>query len=123
MKFDKKQLERWIDTELNCLRYYGNRDDCKSLTITYNLYDEVKSIGYTKRPLRLDRRCAPVSITCDTDITNSTKIEDLYVIYTWDRSNSFTPVEIFIKLFPERKMEIFDILQSQESNPNTTIFI
>lgn len=123
MKFDKKQLERWIDTELGVLRYYGFREDRWALTENSNIYEDIRSIGYTKRPMPLIRRCSPVSITSDVEINSSTKIEDLYVHNTWDRTNHFSPCEIFIMIYPDRKMEIINILKSRESNPSTTVII
>ena len=123
MKFDKKQLERWIDTELGLLRYYGFREDRCLLNENSDIYKDVRSIGYTKRPMELSLRCVPATITSDSPITSQTKIEDLYLVYTRNQENTFTPVETFIKLFPQRKMEIINILTSQESNPSTTIHI
>lgn len=124
MKFDKKQLEKWIDTELNVLRYYGYREDRKLLIIdSPNIYADVRSIGYCKRSTPLIRRCSPVMITSDKEITENTKIEDLYVVHTWSREDMYTPVEIFMKLYPTRIKDILYILQSEESNPSTTVRI
>lgn len=35
----------------------------------------------------------------------------------------YSPCEVFMKMFPDRKSEIIEILQNQESNPPTTIYI
>lgn len=123
MKFDKQQLEKWIDTELGFIRYYGYREDRYSLTESSDIYNEVRSIGYAKRTMTLSDRCSPVSIGSDTPITTQSKIEDLYVTYTRNKENSFSPCEIFIKLFPERKMEIINIIKNQEPNSPTRINI
>ena len=122
-RFTIKELERWIDTELNALRYYGLREDRYKLSEDSDIYRDLRSIGYCKRTMKLDRRCVPVLITSDIEIISSTKIEDLYVVYTFERDGNFTPCEIFIKLYPDRKMEILNILKSTESNPSTTIEI
>jgi len=122
MKFDKKQLERWIDHELSFLRYYGFREDRMKLTTDSNLYEDIRVIGYTKRPMSLRNRCIPAVIKCDTEINSNTKIEDLYT--TQDRvSNIYSPCEVFMKMFPDRSQEIIDILKNQESNPSTAVYI
>lgn len=122
MKFDKKQLERWIDHELSFLRYYGFREDRMKLTTDSNLYEDIRVIGYTKRPMSLRNRCIPAVIKCDTEINSNTKIEDLYT--TQDRvGNIYSPCEVFMKMFPDRRSEIIEILQNQESNPSTAVLI
>lgn len=122
MKFDKKQLERWIDHELSFLRYYGLREDRIKLTTDSNLYEDIRVIGYTKRPMSLRNRCIPALIKCDTEINSNTKIEELYT--TDERTGViYSPCEVFMKMFPDRKSEIIEILQNQESNPPTTIYI
>ena len=122
MKFDKKQLERWIDHELSFLRYYGLREDRMKLTTDSNLYDDIRVIGYTKRPMSLRNRCIPAVIKCDTEINSNTKIEELNT--TDERTGDiYSPCEVFMKMFPDRKDEIIEIIKNQESNPPTTIYI
>lgn len=122
MKFNENQLEKWIDTELSYLRYYGYRDDRRSLSIDSDIYRDVRSIGYAKRSMPLHYRCPPVLIESDVDI-NKSKISDLFVTGDGRTDKSFTPCEVFIKLFPHRKYEIIDILKSEETNPLTKIKI
>lgn len=121
MKFDKNQLERWIDQELSLLRYYGYREDRARLNNNSNLYEDIRSIGYTKRPMSLRNRCVPTLIKSDSEISPNTKIEDLYISY--DRINTYSPCEVFMKMFPNRRDEVIQILQNQKSNPTTTIYI
>jgi hypothetical protein len=122
MRFDETQLEKWIDTELSFLRYYGDRGDRQLLNLESDIYRDIRSIGYTKRVIPLPNRCAPVFIKSVKDITISS-IDDLYVSGDPRMENNFTPCEIFIQLFPHRKYEIIDILKSNESNPSTKIKI
>ena len=122
MKFDKKQLERWIDHELSFLRYYGFREDRMKLTNDSNLYEDIRVIGYTKRPMPLKNRCIPAVIKCDTEINSNTKIEELYT--TQERTGDiYSPCEVFMKMFPDRKGDIIGIIKSEESNPSTAIYI
>lgn len=121
MKFNKQQLERWIDHELSFLRYYGYKEDRIKLTINSDIYKDVRVIGYTKRPMPLTQRCIPAIIKCDTEINSNTKIEDLYHISERKSDQNYSPCEVFMKMFPDRRGEIIDILKNQESNPSTTI--
>ena len=123
MKFNKQQLERWIDHELSFLRYYGYREDRMKLTIDSNIYEDVRSIGYTKRTMPLSHRCIPATIKCDTEINSTTKIEDLYIITERKTDQNYSPCEVFMKIFPDRRKEVIDILKNQESNPPTKVFI
>jgi hypothetical protein len=121
MNFTKDDLEKWINHELSFLRYYGWREDREALTNDSDIYRDVRSIGYTKRVISLSTRCSPAIIKCDSEINQLTKIEDLYLVSELKSDNNFTPCEVFIKLFPERKMEIIDIIKSFESNLNFKI--
>lgn len=123
MKFDKKQLARWVETELSTLRYYGLREDRYLLNENSDIYKELRSIGYTKRPMTLMDRCIPATIKCDSEITTETSINDLYVVFERKSETTYSPCEIFMKLFPDRKKEIIDILKNPESNPKIDITI
>jgi len=123
MKFDKQQLEKWIDHELSFLRYYGYREDRMNLTIDSDIYKDVRVIGYTKRPMPLTQRCIPAIIKSDVEINSNTKIEDLYHISERKSDQNYSPCEVFMKMFPGRRSEIINILQNPESNPPTKIYI
>ena len=103
-----EQIEKWADTEAGCLRYYGMREHREALNVDSDLYRDIQSIGYTKRPMELHRRCAPVSLTSDGPIGPEMNLNDLHVVYTWSRENTFTPLEIYLKLFPEKKIQIIE---------------
>lgn len=106
----KEQLDKWIDTEINWIRYYGYRSDRESLTEKSDIYNDIRSIGYTKRVIPLIRRCSPVTITSDETITASTKLENMFELHTWDRYNIFTPLEIYWIIYPEKRKEVINLL-------------
>ena len=106
----KEQLLKWVDTEISALRYYGYREDREKLTEDSNLYQDIQSIGYVKRPMPLTQRCAWTSITADEIITSSTKLEDMYEVHTWNRDNIFTPLEIYWIIYPEKRKEVINLL-------------
>lgn len=115
---NKKDLQRALDTEIGGLRYYLHISSKVEMTVDSKLYDEFISIGYTKRPLPLDRRCAPFAITSNEKITIDTNVEDLYIIYELKdgEKNKYTPLEIFWILYPERRREIILNLNCEQSD-------
>ena len=106
----KEQLDKWIDTEIGALRYYGLRADRETLTEESNLYDHLRSIGYTKKVIPLHRRCAETTITSNKTITKDTKLEDMYEIHSWDRDNKYSPLEIYWMICPEKRKHIIWLL-------------
>lgn len=106
----KQQLDKWIDIEINALRYYGYREDREKLTENSNLYQDIRPIGYVKRQMSLTRRCSWTSITANEIITSSTKLEDMFEVHTWNRDNIFTPLEIYWIIYPEKRNEIINLL-------------
>jgi hypothetical protein len=121
MNFTKDDFEKWINHELSFLRYYGWREDRELLTNDSNIYKEVRSIGYTKRVIPLPNRCAGAIIKSDSEITPLTKLEDLYLVSELKSDKNWTALEVFIKIFPERKPEVISILKSLEPNLNFKI--
>ena len=90
----EKEFEIAIEQEISWLRYYALKRD--ELTESSNLYDDLISIGYTKRVIPLSDRCPKFIVTSENQITEKTRIEDL-VIITERRNtqdNKFTPLEV-----------------------------
>lgn len=114
---NKKELLKALDVELNALRYYAYYPSRKSMTINSSLYDEFVPIGYTKRPMILSRRCAPIVLTSNEKININTKLEDIYIIYEFNdkNKNKYTPLELFWILYPDRREEIIINLNSEQS--------
>ena len=83
-----------IEQEISWLRYYALKRD--ELTESSNLYDDLISIGYTKRVIPLWDRCPKFIVTGDMMITEKTRIEDLKIITERrnTQDNKFTPLEV-----------------------------
>ena len=56
---NKKELIRHSKQELEVMRYYGFKEDRKNLDLTSKegIYEQVRSIGYSKVNTDLDLRC------------------------------------------------------------------
>jgi hypothetical protein len=108
---NKEELEKYIDLEIQWLNYYANEETRTKLNENSEIYRDLKSIGYTKRVLKLDSRCCPCTITSDEIITEGT---DLSVLrkheYNIRGENKLSPIETYITIFPKKKMEILNRL-------------
>lgn len=102
-----QELNKLVDHELQWLKYYALEEYRKKLTVDSNIYEDLKSIGYTKRVIPLDQRCAAGSITSKTNtpICEYSILEDLEPVreYKNHKENKFTPLEVFWVLFPEQR--------------------
>lgn len=113
---DIKELNKLIDHELQWLRYYALEEHRKKLTTNSNIYEDLKSIGYTKRVMSLDKRCASGAITSKTNtpISEYSVLEDLEWLkeYRNPEENKFTPLEVLWILFPEQREWVIQKLNS-----------
>lgn len=103
-----EQLEKWVDQEINSLGYYGLREDREALNEQSDIYAEVRSIGYTKRPMELCRRCASAALTASVPIEPGTDLSNITEVFTWSRQGIYTPLEVYLKLFPDKKPSVLE---------------
>ena len=105
-----EDLLKYVEHELQWLRYYANSDTRKSLTVDSNIYEHLVSIGYTKRVIPLDRRCSPCTLT-GSDIFN---IDSMIAIGEGRDSekNKWTPLEVFWVNYPDKKNWVLEKLNN-----------
>jgi hypothetical protein len=106
-----EELEKLIDQEIQWLRYYGHIDSRQALNEKSEIYRDLISIGYTKRIIPLDRRCCPCIITSDEIICEGFDIDKLITDSNLRGENRYSPIEAYTKIFPDKKMEIFNRLK------------
>ena len=111
----EKDFWKWVDHEIDWLYYYAWHESRSALNENSELYRDLQPMGYVKRPLPLDIRCAKCVLTSDKSIEVGMNIEDLYYVSFPRRENVMTPLEIALKIFPERKMELLDRLKPKPS--------
>lgn len=92
---NKEKLLQLIDHEISWLKYYGLREDRIKLTEQSDIYKEVRSIGYTKRVVDLDRRCCP----CLIIIGNT--LEECQMDQFPRSENKVSPLELYKILYKE----------------------
>lgn len=112
----EKDFWELVNHEIDWLYYYAWNKSRSLLNENSDLYSDLQPIGYVKRPLPLDIRCAKCVLTSDKPIEVGMNIEDLYPVSFPRRENIMTPLEIAIKIFPERKMELLDRLRPKPNN-------
>lgn len=106
-----EELKKLVELELQWLHYYAHSDSRNKLNENSNIYNDLISIGYTKRVISLDKRCCPCIITSDEMITENFDISKLKKDNNLRGCNRYSPVEAYIKIFPDKKMEILNKLK------------
>ncbi len=111
----KEELLKYVDTELQALKYYALQETRKSIDFSKPIYNQLISIGYTKTVLPLDYRCAHCRITSDKPISKDTPIEDVK-FSDFPRNNSeniYTGLEFWIIKYPEDHEWVYNYLNDK----------
>ncbi len=106
-----EELNKLVELELQWLYYYSNKESKNKLNEESDIYNDLVTMGYTKRPMKLDLRCCPCIITSDETITEKTDISKLIKTGNLRGENRYSPVEVYIKIYPQKKMDIIKKLQ------------
>jgi len=111
-----QELKKLVKHELDWLKYYGLRETRQKLTVDSEICDEIVSIGYTKRVIPLDQRCAAGIITSDEKIAPGIDIGKLENVYfPHDRENNrYTPLEAYMVIFPDDKERLIEYLKTKQ---------
>ena len=103
---NKEELLKLIDHEISWLKYYGLREDRIKLTEESDIYKDVRSIGYTKRVIDLDKRCCPCLIIAGESI------EDCVITQFPRGEGKLSLLEVYKILYKEEYKEILkDIIR------------
>lgn len=121
---NKEELYKLVNKEIEWLIYYGYRADREKLTINSNIYEEVNSIGYTKRKMPLDQRCAPCILTANEIITKDLDLEKLTICYEKrdNSKNKYTPLEVYLILFPDERNDIIEKIKNIKEDKNLIFY-
>lgn len=112
-----EELNKLIDIEIQWLKYYSLASSRESLNEQSDIYSDLKEMAYSKRRMPLAKRCCPYVITSEQKIDKNTDISEVNISLSKNRGNNvFSPIEAFIKLYPNRKMEIINRLKSSDYN-------
>lgn len=101
----QQELKIAVELELQWLQYYSFRGSKLNLDFTRSLYDQLEGIGYAKKNIDLDKRCAFLRLTSDQPISRYTPLEDIYEsdLYRDNQNNIYTALEVWLILYPEDK--------------------
>jgi hypothetical protein len=109
-----EELNKLVDLEIQWLYYYAHIDSRNNLNENSNLYTDLVSIGYTKKVVPLFSRCVPCIITSEETIVEGLDVSKLRKDDNGRGENRYSPVEAFIIIFPDKKMEILNRLKPKE---------
>jgi hypothetical protein len=105
------EFKKLIDIELQWLYYYSNKESKMKLNEESNIYDDLQLMKYSKRIVDLETRCIPCVLTSNEIIEKNHDISKIFKINSHRGENKYSPIETFIKIYPERKMEIIKKLK------------
>jgi len=106
-----EELKKYVIHELEWLRYYALEDSRKKLNNESSIYDQLVSIGYTKRVIPLPNRCSAAWIKM---IDNNIELSKEYPRCI--EKNIYTPLEVWLKLYPESFDEVKRYLLREINN-------
>lgn len=107
---ENEELKKYVIHELQWLKYYAFIESKKSLNNNSSIYDQLESIGYTKRVIDLYKRCSAAWIKMESD-----KIE-LSDYPRCVEKNIYTPLEVWLVKYPESFTEVKRYLLGEVDN-------
>lgn len=101
----KSILKTAVELELQWLKYYSFSKSKENLDFSRSLYDQLELLGYSKKNIDLDKRCAFLRLSSHKRITRFTKLEDIAEsgLYRDNINNIYTALEVWLILYPEDK--------------------
>jgi hypothetical protein len=110
----KEELWKQVKPELEWFTYYGFWEDKVVMDMDKSLYDQVRSIGYTKVVTDLDLRCVGY---LSFKWVDGMSVSDLVPLMERrdTKENKFSPMEVWLKLYPEDKQNFYNKLNKIEN--------
>ena len=117
-----EELIKSVELELQWLKYYALAEVDETIypgmngrskfDPTRSPYEQLVSIGYTKRVIPLAARCAFLRLTAETPIKD-TPIEQMTSINEGRNAenNIYSALEVFLMKYPDKHSWVFDQLQ------------
>lgn len=91
-----EDIKKYVVHELEWLRYYAYIESKKNLNNQSSIYDQLQSIGYTKRVIPLPNRCSAAWIKFENGDIELSKDQPRCI-----EKNIYTPLEVWLKVYPE----------------------
>ena len=63
----------------------------------------------------MELRCPPCTITSEVEITPGIDLKHLKIEFLPRTINNLTPLEVYLKIYPEEKQNVINQLQPKES--------
>lgn len=108
----KEDLKKLVEHEAQWLKYYTSEESKKGLHFDdIYFYDRLKSIGYTKRVVNLDRRCMAACMTSPKNVLTD-DIETLIAVAEPRKhvDNFYSPLEVWVFKFPKEITWILNMI-------------
>lgn len=108
----RDELVRYVELELQWLRYYADSDSRKSFDPNKPPYEQLVSIGYAKKVFPLRYRCGFNLVTSDQKISDSSDVSGLHLSSDVSAPYTYTPLEAFLILYPAERLWVYEQLNS-----------
>lgn len=105
-----EELKKLVVHELEWLTYYANLESKEKLNNESSIYNQLISIGYTKRVIPLVSRCSAGVIKITDDRFEMVKEQTRNI-----ENSLYTPLETWIKLYPDSFIEVKKYLLREEN--------
>ena len=98
----KEELIKEAELELQWLKYYANSDSRKVFIPTKSPYDQLVTMGYTKRFIPLHSRCAFLRVTAELPLVDAS-VEDMVESNNArnPENNILSALEVVLIKYPE----------------------
>jgi hypothetical protein len=97
------EIRKAVELELQWLKYYAYGPSKVNLKRDVSLYDQLEGIGYAKKNIDLDKRCAFMRLTSDTPMSVDHGTSRIYKseLYRDNANNIYTALEYWVIRNPE----------------------
>jgi len=115
-------LNDWVDHEVQWLSYYSTSESRSKLTLDSEIYLDLVTMGYCKKPTPLYIRCSICLLSNGSKIDKNTDISTIKTIHRVKTDVDYTPLELFLIIYPTEKERILNRLRPTESEWKPFIF-
>lgn len=111
-----EELTKMVDHEIQWISYYSTSESRSNLNEESNLYLDLVTMGYCKTPTPLHLRCSICLLSNGSVVNGDTDLNTIRKVSRIKGEFDYTPLELFISMFPNKKIDIIGQLKPKHSN-------
>jgi hypothetical protein len=110
-----EELNKMVEHEIQWISYYSTSESRSLLNENSDLYLDLVTMGYCKTPTPLYLRCSVCLLSNGSIINENTDIKSIEKVFRIKGEFDYTPLELFMSMFPDRKIGIINQLKPIQS--------